>query len=293
MSTKPEEVDFLTEDDEIRGQRYVLLSFISPEKVLADKDVFFFNEFVKDYEVSWKTKNLEKFLAEQILGIRKTLLEEADKLEALDLSGAALKVRDTMKQFNTEDAINSYKAFVSKNKKEINTTKINADYDEFLYNNQERLEDAFYAKNEFKTSIRGLKVRGVYANDGEAQARAKKLQQKDPRHNILIGDVGKWLAWDPAPHQIPNQEYANEELNKLMKKYNENEDALDKFYQENPAAKGKTVKSVFNMAIEPSEDTSVVEVKNALFDGPADLAIARKMEATSLVHDETKSTNID
>ena len=35
--------DFLDEDNEIPGQRYVLLSFLSPEKVLARKDLFFFD----------------------------------------------------------------------------------------------------------------------------------------------------------------------------------------------------------------------------------------------------------
>ena len=55
---KEEVVDYLEEDDEIRGQQYVLLSFLSPEKVLQDKSRAFFTEFLKDYEVTWKTKNL-------------------------------------------------------------------------------------------------------------------------------------------------------------------------------------------------------------------------------------------
>ena len=285
MSKTADETDFLMEDDEIRGQRYVLLSFLSPEKVLASKDAYFFNKFVKDYEITWKTKNLEKFLAEQILSIRKTLFDEADKLDELDLSGASLKCREAAKQFSVEDTLDKYKEYINKNKKDVNTTKINDDYDEFLYKNQETLEDEFFKVNEFKTTIRGLKVRGVYNTDVEASARAKKLQQKDPRFNILIGDVGKWLAWDPAPHQIPDQEYANDELNKLMKKYNENEDAREKFYSDNPEAKtAKNVKSVFNVSVEPDAPESVTEAAAPLFDGPADLALERKMERLAVAN---------
>ena len=54
--------DFLDEDTEIPGQRYVLLSFISPEKVLDKKDQFFFKKFLESYEVDWKIKNLEKYM---------------------------------------------------------------------------------------------------------------------------------------------------------------------------------------------------------------------------------------
>jgi hypothetical protein len=41
--------------------------------------------------------------------------------------------------------------------------------------------------NEFRTSVRGMKVRGVYGNPKEAELKAKKLQTKDKYHNIFIG----------------------------------------------------------------------------------------------------------
>ncbi len=47
--------DFLDEDREIPSQRFVLLSFISPENVLDKKEHFFFDRFLKNYEVEWKT----------------------------------------------------------------------------------------------------------------------------------------------------------------------------------------------------------------------------------------------
>ena len=53
--TEQKEV-FLEADKEIPGQHYVALSFISPQKVLKNKDLFFFNEFLKDYEMQYKIK---------------------------------------------------------------------------------------------------------------------------------------------------------------------------------------------------------------------------------------------
>ena len=43
------ECDYLEEDAEIRGQRYVCLSFLSPEKILDDKKVFTFTKFTEQF----------------------------------------------------------------------------------------------------------------------------------------------------------------------------------------------------------------------------------------------------
>ena len=41
MSKEAEQIeDFLESDDQIRGQNYVCLSFVSPENVLKNKNVF-------------------------------------------------------------------------------------------------------------------------------------------------------------------------------------------------------------------------------------------------------------
>ena len=37
--------DYLEEDPELRGQKYCCLSFLSPEKILENKEVFRFNKF--------------------------------------------------------------------------------------------------------------------------------------------------------------------------------------------------------------------------------------------------------
>jgi hypothetical protein len=42
---KPNYVDLLEEDKPISGQKFVCMSFISPEKILKQKDAFFFQEF--------------------------------------------------------------------------------------------------------------------------------------------------------------------------------------------------------------------------------------------------------
>ena len=277
MSSQPRE-DFLEEDPEIRSQKFVLLSFLSPENVLANKDQFFFGEFLKQYEIDYKVRNLETFVVSLARGVNDKLTAEADRLDALDLSGAAAECRNA--RLNMAGMLEMYHNFVRQNDKEIKKTTIKEAYDDFLFKNQARLEDDFFAKNEFHTTIRGLKVRGVTGSHGEAVAMAKKLQRSDDKHNIFLGEVGKWLPWDPKPSQIQEQEYAEDQLNQLMKRYNENEEAKDKFVSEQRKEvtknKKKGVLAADGNPVSGSGESS--EGWGSMFDGPADLAMARKRE---------------
>jgi hypothetical protein len=64
--------------------------------------------------------------------------------------------------------------------------------------------------------VRGVKVRGVYSTRNQAEERAEKLRQEDKYFHIFVGEVGKWLAWDPELENVPETNYGNPELQKLM-----------------------------------------------------------------------------
>jgi hypothetical protein len=280
--------DFLEEDPEIRSQKFVLLSFLSPENVLDSKDQYFFGEFVKQYEVDYKIRNLETFLVSIVRGINDKLTKEADKMDAsgADLSGAALTALTEASalcrksRLNIGSILETYSSYVKENDKEIKKTTIKDAYDDFMFKNQTKLEEDFFAKNEFRTSIRGLKVRGVTGTHGEAVALSKKLQRNDTIHNIFLGEVGKWLPWDPKPHQVADQEYAEDQLNTLMKKYKDNEDARDKFVaeQRQEATKGTKKGPVISGSDGNPLTGESSENWGDMFGGAADLAIQRKQE---------------
>ncbi len=283
-----EEEDFLTEDPEISSQKVVLLSFLSPEKILANKDVYFFTQFVRDYEIQWKTSKIETWMSGQLQAINEKLEKLAGELDKAEQKESAKTVRENL--VRVDRFVEEFQEYKRKAQKEIKETVIQDAYDEFMFKNTAKLEDEFHAKNEFRTTIRGIKVRGVYSSEAEAQVRAKKLQKSDPNFNIYMGSVGKWMAWDPDPSRVPNQEYANEQLNTLMSKYRENEDARNEFYTEQKRQRigqAKTVK--LDDAAEESS-SNVVSNSNAagdggggtsydgMFNAPGDLAIQRRME---------------
>ena len=282
--SKPQEEDFLSEDPEISSQKIVLLSFLSPEKILASKDIFFFQRFLADYELQWKTSKLEAWMAEQLQAVNTRLEGIAGKLQ--DLSGAfAGEIRDSF--LRVDKFVEEFQGHCRKNLRELNEQKLKTEFEDFMFKNSTALEEEFHAKNNFATTIRGIKVRGVFGSDVEATARAKKLQRSDPNFNIYMGSVGKWMAWEPDASKVGEQEYANDQLNTLMKKYRENEDARDSFYTEQKAKRIGTART--KDAGDESLSTAAVDADvavsasmggayDAMFSGPADLAIQRKME---------------
>jgi hypothetical protein len=109
-------------------------------------------------------------------------------------------------------------------------------------------------------------------------ARAKTLQKLDPDFNVYVGQVGFWLPWDPEPSEVPDQEYADDQLNQLMKKYKENESQRDEFSESMKrerigAAKPRTAPPTFGAA-------SGAEAPSGIF-GEEDPFMKRKREAAA------------
>lgn len=285
MSKAAEREDFLEEDAEIAGQKYCLLSFLSPEKILNNKSLFMFEKFLETYEFQSRTKNMESYLVKTITEINSKLDTEADSLLAKDLSGASDICRKSKIRLDT--AVDAFHEFVKANEKEMKESKLKELYDEYLYANKTKLEDAFYVKNEFRTTVRGLKIRGTYSSQEEAVARSKKLQRQDTLHNIFVGEVGKWLPWDPEPSDVKEQEYAEDQLNTLMKKYKENEEQRESFQRERrtTATRSKAAPSMEAVADTEVVDSAASDVNqfSSMFgsSGHADLAMARKVKDLS------------
>ena len=128
--------------------------------------------------------------------------------------------------------VHKYLKTVSK-KYDLDQNKVEEEFKDFMYVNSDKLEKEFYQDNDFRTTVRGVKVRGIYDTLREAQVRAKVLQKRDPNFNVYVGQVGYWLPWDPNPHKVDTQEYAEGELNTLVQKYRENQAKKDAHFQEN------------------------------------------------------------
>ena len=51
-SVNPKYIDLLDEDKSIAGQKFACISFISPDKIIRQKEMFFFEEFLKQFDLN-------------------------------------------------------------------------------------------------------------------------------------------------------------------------------------------------------------------------------------------------
>ena len=140
--------------------------------------------------------------------------------------------------------------------KDMEFKKVLAQYEDFCYKFQDELQRDFDQNNDFKTNIRGLKMRGVYNTKEEATNRAKKLQSIDSDFHVFVGQVGYWLPWDPCADKIEEEQYINSQLNEMMEKYKENTINKDIFYEEQ---KRKKVKAAREEALRKKKENKDVE----------------------------------
>ena len=97
------------------------------------------------------------------------------------------------------------KSITSSNTKFEEIGNIDDKFDDFLSLHSTKLEEDFHKEAGYQTSVRGIKVRGVYNSYDEAEKRAKMLQQLDRSFHVFVAQVGYWLPWDPAADNIENQ----------------------------------------------------------------------------------------
>ena len=211
-SPNPVYVDLLEEDKPISGQKFACISFVSPEKILKQKEIFFFEQFLKQWDMN---KSMEKFH------------------QFLNFISFKYKLK-------FDDVIEDFKDFVKEEKENINDSSLADDYKTYIDNHEEDLEKKFGINNNFQTATRGLKIRGSYPSMEEAELRCKMLREVDPNHDVFVGPIGVWMPWDPEAYKTGRVEYMEEELNQLMSEKVKNETTAKNAFEQRVKESKKT-----------------------------------------------------
>jgi hypothetical protein len=228
------EEDFLEVDKPIPGQNYCCLSFVSPDKVIEQKTKFMYYHYQKQRLLNYKKLFTDAF--------NSLVSEQEDGMVELS---RLFDMKKSMDKLFEEDAV-EYEEFKDK-------------YENFLFKDEKKVCDEFDKLNGFKTSVRGVKIRGVYETRREAEIRAKTLQHMDQNFNIFVGQVGYWLPWDPESNNVEDQEYMNEELNSLVKEKKKNEDKKNMFFEEQKAKRVSEASSAADRVREKLEKKKQLE----------------------------------
>jgi len=211
-------VDLLEEDKPISGQSYVCVSFVSPENILKKREMFFFEHFLKYFDFSKSMKKFTQFI--NFLSYKHN--------------------------FDFDKTMSDFQEFIKEEKTKLIETSIEDDWKNFLDEKEEKLEQEFNIQHNFQTCTRGIKIRGSYPTQQEAELRCKLLREMDPNHDVYVGPVGMWMPWEPESYKTGRVEYMEEELNQLMKEKLDNE---------------KRAKEVFNKRVIDAKKKAIEENK--------------------------------
>lgn len=195
-------VDLLDEDKPIAEQKFVCLSFVSPEHIIKSKDIFMFENFVKQYNFNKSAQLLTQF------------------------SNFVSYKYDIA----VDDIMDDLKEFVSGETEKMHET-VSDDFKTFMDKNEDDLTTEFSKQHEFQTSTRGIKVRGVFPTQQEAEMRCKMLREVDPNHDVYVGPVGVWVPFHPEAYKTGRVEYLEKELNELMHEKTKNEEKAKQAFE--------------------------------------------------------------
>ena len=258
-SANPKYVDMLDEDKPIAGQKFTCVSFVSPEKIIKSRELFNFQQFLKQWDMN---KSLEKFNH--------------------FLNFLAYKYN-----LNFDTISKDLQDFCKDEKDNLFLTTLEDDYKNFIDVNEERLDGQFGKEHSFQTSVRGLKVRGSYPTQEEAEMRCKLLREVDPNHDVYVGPVGLWMPFHPESYKTGRVEYLEDELNQIMQEKNKNEasakvefekrvrDTKEKAMEDNKKkalASGNMLTQTIDeegnlVSVKDMKEISVADLRKELFEG--------------------------
>ena len=218
----PKYVDLLEEDKPIAGQKFMCISIVSPEEILKKRELYIFERFVRNWDMS---KSMEKFT------------------EFINFISYKYNL-------NPENVIADYNEFVKEEEPKIKeASSIEDDYKNFLDKNETQINAQFNKEHEFQTSVRGIKARGNFATQEEAEMHCKKLREVDPNFDIYVAPVGVWVPIDINAYKAGRVEHLEPELNRLFEEKMKNEaKAKQEFEERVKASKKKAIEDNIKLA---------------------------------------------
>lgn len=215
----PKYVDLLNEYPVIPSQTYGCYSFVSPEKIIKQKEMFLFEKFVKQWNFTKSVSQFSDFM--QFVSFKYNL-----KVDSL---------------------LDDFKQFVQEEENMLKSQDVTGDFSTFIEQNEENLNNAFQKEHGFQTSVRGFVNIGNFGTVEEAESYAKKIRESIPHHDILVGRNFVWTPLDPDAYKTGRIEFMEEELNQLHHEKIKNEQkAKEDFDKRVFESKKKQLKRTLN-----------------------------------------------
>lgn len=213
-------------------QNHVLISFISPEDAIKNRFLFEANKFLYT--------DVNKQIMDTTANIAKTVNITFNN--SIDAKIESYKSSEDPVYKVVADILSSLKKEIHIDEDEcvakvLRTYRIDQQelidrFDAFKLVNDKELESGFSEKFGEGTSVRGFNVRGVYEDDTDAKANAKRIHDESGGIvHTFMAPVGTWCAWDPNADAVQDQEYMVPALDKMMGERKKNVEQKNEFFE--------------------------------------------------------------
>lgn len=170
-----------------------------------------------------KTNKLsDEELLQRIEPIEEQILKLTNKKKELNEQNDLLKSKIRSEYSNEESKTLSIVDEVKNDKVIVNNDEVPSEYKYLCL--------SFFADDNNK--MYAIKMRGAFETEEQANEQGKYLQSVDEYFHVFVGDTGKWLQFNPSLESVAKSEYGNEQLNNLMKGYNENQEKAKLFHEQ-------------------------------------------------------------
>ncbi len=245
MSTQ-KTIDYLKEDPPLvvdcrksqMKQNWAVVSFISPEDRIQQRFFYEANRFLY-HDVNQQILDTTTHVVKNINTAFSNSLEKkinTYKTSVDPVYKAVAGVLDTLRkdmQLNEDDETNKVLRTYKLDQKELTDR-----FETYKTLNSKELSGDFERDVTEETSVRGLKIRGVFEELEDARNRAKYIRDKiESVAHVHTMPVGYWCPWDPNADAIQDQDYMLPQLNDLMGKYQRNTEQRNEFFQKDKQQK--------------------------------------------------------
>ena len=241
-----------TVDKPLAGQAFACFSFESPEEHIKNRDVFMFEEFVRQWEFRTSMKKFHQFL--QFMAHKHSI--------------------------PVEPMMADYEEF-ARDEQKLLKGGVDGDFKTFVENEGDRVNAKYSKEHNFQTAVRAVKFRGAFPSQDEAEFRAEMLNKEDPGFDTFVGPMGTWLLWHPDINKMKDVRYLNEEMDRMMHEKNKNDkhatEAFDKRVRE--AKETAIEENRKNAETYGSSRTQDIDAQGNLVDMRASKASAAQAEA--------------
>ncbi|MHB1952558.1 MAG: DUF5832 domain-containing protein [Sulfobacillus sp.] len=212
-------------DPPLPQQKWVCLSFISPEDKIKERLVFTANKYLH-HQINQNVASNAMSMCTEFVAAKQKAFEEAIAKNP-ELAVQLARISDSIEINATEFSHRCLRNFG------VSADDAVSHFDNYVVEHQAELDQEFEARTDEATSVRGVKIRGTFAQRKEAEDRCRYLRENvEPNVHIYVAPVGYWLPWDPNPDSVQRQEHMVNELNELMGKYNDNVQQRNAYFRQ-------------------------------------------------------------